>query len=38
MSEAIKQKISDYLKSHNKMTLATVAPAGRPQTHTVEYE
>jgi len=37
MSEESKQKISDYLKSHNKMTLATVAPDGRPQAHTVEY-
>jgi general stress protein 26 len=35
--EEIRQKISDYLKSHRKMTLATVTLDGRPIAHTVEY-
>jgi nitroimidazol reductase NimA-like FMN-containing flavoprotein (pyridoxamine 5'-phosphate oxidase superfamily) len=35
--EEIKQKISDYLKAHHKMTLATVTLDGRPLAHTVEY-
>ncbi len=33
----IRRKISDYLKSHRKMTLATVTLDGRPIAHTVEY-
>ncbi|MDA8239865.1 MAG: pyridoxamine 5'-phosphate oxidase family protein [Nitrospiraceae bacterium] len=35
--DEIKLKISDYLKSHRKMTLATVTLDGRPLAHTVEY-
>ncbi|MDA8077433.1 MAG: pyridoxamine 5'-phosphate oxidase family protein [Nitrospiraceae bacterium] len=35
--DEIKKKIADYLASHNKMTLATVTPDGRPLAHTVEY-
>ncbi|MGE5300246.1 MAG: pyridoxamine 5'-phosphate oxidase family protein [Acidobacteriota bacterium] len=35
--EEIKLKISDYLKRHRKMTLATVTLDGRPLAHTVEY-
>ncbi len=35
--DEIKKKIADYLTSHNKMTLATVTPDGRPLAHTVEY-
>ncbi len=35
--EEIKLKISDYLKGHRKMTLATVTLDGRPLAHTVEY-
>jgi general stress protein 26 len=33
----IRSGISDYLKEHRKMTLATVTLDGRPLTHTVEY-
>lgn len=36
-SEELKQKISAYLASHRKMTLATVTPDDRPIAHTVEY-
>jgi len=35
--EEIKREISDYLKKHRKMTLATVTLDGRPIAHTVEY-
>lgn len=35
--EEIRQVISDYLKAHRKMTLATVTLDGRPIAHTVEY-
>lgn len=30
-------RIAEYLSAHNKMTLATVTPDGRPLAHTVEY-
>lgn len=33
----ITQAISDYLRTHRKMTLATVTLDGRPLAHTVEY-
>jgi uncharacterized protein YhbP (UPF0306 family) len=33
----IRQAISDYLRTHRKMTLATVTLDGRPLAHTVEY-
>ncbi|MBI4847938.1 MAG: pyridoxamine 5'-phosphate oxidase family protein [Nitrospirae bacterium] len=36
-NEEIKQMISAYLKTHNKLTLATVTPEGNPLAHTVEY-
>ncbi len=36
-NDEIKQKISDYLKSHNVLTLATVTPDGKPLAHTVVY-
>jgi len=35
--EEIRQAISDYLRSHRKMTLATVTLDGRPIAHTIEY-
>jgi uncharacterized protein YhbP (UPF0306 family) len=35
--EDIRSRISDYLKSHRKMTLATVTLDGRPLAHTVQY-
>ncbi len=35
--EEIKQAISDYLRTHRKMTLATVTLDCRPIAHTVEY-
>jgi uncharacterized protein YhbP (UPF0306 family) len=35
--EDIRFRISDYLKNHRKMTLATVTLDGRPLAHTVEY-
>ncbi len=35
--EEIRQTISDYLRAHRKMTLATVTLDGRPIAHTVEY-
>ena len=35
--EEIKKAISDYLRAHRKMTLATVTLDGRPLAHTVEY-
>ena len=34
---AVKNQMSDYLKSHNVMTLATVTADGKPLAHTVEY-
>ncbi|SPP99688.1 Heme iron utilization protein [Candidatus Sulfobium mesophilum] len=36
-AKEIRQAISDYLKNHRKMTLATVTLDGRPLAHTVEY-
>ena len=33
----IKKLIADYLKGHNTLTLATVAPGNKPLAHTVEY-
>ncbi|NOY12507.1 MAG: pyridoxamine 5'-phosphate oxidase family protein [Deltaproteobacteria bacterium] len=33
----IKLRISEYLKNHRKMTLATVNAQGNPLAHTVEY-
>lgn len=33
----IKQKISDYLATHNYLNLATVSPEGRPMAHTMGY-
>jgi general stress protein 26 len=36
-NEGIRQKISDYLQSHNILTLATVTAEGKPQAHTVTY-
>ncbi len=35
--EEVRSKISDYLKGHRKMTLATATLDGRPLAHTVEY-
>src|SRR5512143_3560452 len=36
-AKGIRQAISDYLRTHRKMTLATVTLDGRPLAHTVEY-
>ena len=36
-NDAVIKKMSEYLKSHNTMTLATVAADGKPLAHTVEY-
>ncbi len=36
-NKEIKEKIADYLTSHNILTLATVTPEGNPLAHTVEY-
>jgi general stress protein 26 len=35
--EDIKNRIVDYLRSHNILTLATVTPDGKPLAHTVTY-
>ena len=35
--DTIKQKISDYLKSHKFLNLATVSSDGKPDAHTLGY-
>ncbi len=35
--DEIRKSISDYLRTHRKMTIATVTLDGRPLAHTVEY-
>lgn len=37
MSQEVKQKIVDYLSSHDHLRLATVTPEGNPLAHTVTY-
>ena len=36
-NKEIKQQMSEYLKSHNILTLATVCANGKPVAHTVTY-
>lgn len=37
MENELKAKVAEYLRDHEKLTLATATAEGKPLTHTVEY-
>lgn len=37
MNYNVKEKINEYLNSHNILTLATITPEGKPMAHTVDF-
>ena len=37
MTEELKDKICEYLATHNYLNLATLSPQGRPMVHTMAY-